>query len=207
MEKKRIRLKTLEAHRGDKRGEKGRSSKLTFLSKKNAVINIIGDEIASEIVKRIRDCRAWALIADTTPDISKHEQLSICISVVTRTGQCSEHLLFCKRASGTTALEIYNCVAAALTGEEISFEKLAAQTYDGASYMSGCYNGLQAIIKEKVGAHVVYVHCYAHTLNFVLSDSAGASVEVIKLFDNLEKLYNLFRKSQKIHNLYEAMQK
>ena len=155
----------------------------------------------------IRDCRAWALIVDTTPDVSKHEQLSICIRVITRTGQCSEHLLFCKRASGTMALEIYNCIAAALTSKQISFEKLVAETYDGASNMSGCYRGLQAIIKEKVGDHVVYVHCYAHTLNLVLSDSAGASVQVIKLFANLEKLYNLFRKSQKIHDLFESIQK
>ena len=64
---------------------------------------------------------------------------------------------------------------------------------DGVSNMSGCYNGLQANIKEKVGEHVVYVHCYAHTLNLVQSDSTGASVQVIKLFDNLEKLHNLFR--------------
>ena len=72
--------------------------------------------------------------------------------------------------------------------------------------MSGCYNGLQAIIKEKIGEHVVYVHCYAHTLNLVFSDSACASVQVIKLFDNLEMLYNLFKKSQKIHNLFESTQ-
>eukprot|EP00112_Aurelia_sp_Birch-Aquarium-sp1_P018848 Seg4565.5 transcript_id=Seg4565.5/GoldUCD/mRNA.D3Y31 product="Zinc finger MYM-type protein 1" protein_id=Seg4565.5/GoldUCD/D3Y31 len=209
LEKARIDQDMLEARQSGKRGAKGRGSKLTFLSKnsENAVINIIGEEIACEIVKMMRDCRAWALITDTTPDVSKHEQLSICIRVVTRTGQCSEHLLFCKRASGTTALEIYNCIVAALASKEISFEKLVAQRYDGASNMSGCYNGLQAIIKEKVGDHAVYVHCYAHTLNLVLSDSACASVQVIKSFDNLEKLYNLFRKSQKIHDLFESIQK
>ena len=72
--------------------------------------------------------------------------------------------------------------------------------------MSGCYNGLQAISKEKIGEHVIYVHCYAHTLNLVLSDSAGASVQVFKLFDSFEKLYSLFRKSQKIHDLFEFTQ-
>ena len=77
---------------------------------------------------------------------------------------------------------------------------------DGASNMSGCYNGLQAIIKEKVGELVVYVHCYAHKLNLVLSDSAGEPVQVIKLFDNLEMLHKLFRKSQKIHNIFEFTQ-
>ena len=48
---------------------KGRGSKLTFLSNKtqNNVIDVIGKEITSELVKRIHECKAWALIADTTP--------------------------------------------------------------------------------------------------------------------------------------------
>lgn len=108
LEKAKIDQEMLDARQASKRGAKGRGSKLTFLSKtsQNAVINIIGEEIATETVKMIRDCRAWALTVDTTPDVSKHEQLSICIRVVTRTGQCSKHLLFCKRAPRTTALEI-----------------------------------------------------------------------------------------------------
>ena len=72
--------------------------------------------------------------------------------------------------------------------------------------MSGCYNGLQAIIKQKVGDHVVFVHCYAHMLNLVLSDSAGIAVQVISLFNNLEALYVLFSKSQRIHGLFETAQ-
>lgn len=39
--------------------------------------------------------------------------------------------------------------------------------------MSWCCNGLQALIKAKIGIHVVYVHCYAHTLNLALSESIG----------------------------------
>ena len=54
-----------------KRGKKvlkRRGSKLTFLSNntQNNLINIIGKEIASQIVKDISSCRAWALIANTT---------------------------------------------------------------------------------------------------------------------------------------------
>ena len=54
----------------------GRSSKLTFLSNKtqNNVIDVIGKEITSELVKRIHKCKAWTLIAYTTPDVSHHEQ-------------------------------------------------------------------------------------------------------------------------------------
>ena len=136
--------------KGGKKGAKGHGSKLTFLSNdtQNNLISIIGKEISS--------CRAWALITDTTPDVSHYEQLSICTRIVNRNGKCSEHLLSCKRAYGTKAMELYNLISETLISKGVSFDKLVAQTYDGASNMSGCYNGLQAIIKEKVGEHVAF---------------------------------------------------
>ena len=92
----------------------------------------------------------------------------------------------------TSAVALYDVIAAALESQGVTFEKLVAQAYDSAYNMSGCYNGLQAIIKEKIGSHVIYVHCYAHTLNLVLADSASVSINVISMFSNLEKLYVLF---------------
>ena len=94
-----------------------------------------------------------------------------------------------------------------LKSKGVTFSKLVAQTYDGASNMSGCYNGLQSIIKDKIRSHVVYVHCYAHTLNLVLSDSASAAIDAISLFGKLEKVYALFSRSQKIHSVFEDIQK
>ena len=72
--------------------------------------------------------------------------------------------------------------------------------------MSGCYNGLQAILKQNIGNHVAYVHCYAHALNLVLSEAAGVVINLISFFGNLEKLYNLFSKSHRVHSLFESAQ-
>ena len=209
LEKVRNQQALSRTRKGGNKGAKGRGSKLTFLSNdmQNNVINIIGREITSQIFKEIGNCRAWALIADTTPDVSHHEQLSICARIVNYSGKCSEHLLSCKRASGTKAMELYKLISEMLISKSVSFDKLVAQTYDGASNMSGCYNGLQAIIKEKVGKHVAFVHCYAHiTLNLVLSDSASVAVQVISLFNELEAVYVLFSKTQRIHDLFEAVE-
>jgi hypothetical protein len=188
---------------------KGRGSMLSFLGNRtqNNIIDVIGKAITSEIVKRINQCKAWALIADTTPDVSHHEQLSICVRIVDRVGYCSEHLLCCKRAPGTTAQELYDTIVDALKSQGVTFDKVVAQTYDGASNMSGCYNRLQAIMRDEMGSHVVYTHCYAHTLNLVLSDSAGAAINVISLFSNLKKTYTLFSQSEKIHSMFETTQK
>ena len=78
----------------------GRGSKLTFVSNdiQNKLIDIISKQIAFEIINLIKGNVAWALIANTTTDISKHEQLSFCVRVVSKSGNVGEHVLFCTRA-------------------------------------------------------------------------------------------------------------
>ena len=43
-------------------------------------------------------------------------------------------------------------------------------------------------------------------MNLVLPVATTASVQVSKLFNNLEELYNLCKKSEKIHGLFESSQ-
>ena len=59
--------------------------------------------------------------------------------------------------------------------------------------------------KREIGDKVVYVHYYAHTLNLVLSDSAGIALDAAKLFDQLESLYLLFSRSEKIKKLLSSI--
>ncbi|KAL5502010.1 hypothetical protein EMCRGX_G008703 [Ephydatia muelleri] len=191
-------------------GQKGRGSVLTFMSYKsqNKLISIINEHITCTIVKAIHNCRAWSLMADTTPDISHHEQVSICVRIVHLNGHVSEHLLACQRAhAGTTAEDLYGVIMSVLKLRDVSFDKLIAQAYDGASNMSGCYNGLQSLIQTRINPNILYVHCYAHCLNLVISDAAATSVDVVTLFGNLETLYVLFTRSQKVHGLFEEVQR
>ena len=88
----------------------------------------------------------------------------------------------------------------------IKYENLVAQTYDGAANMSGKYHGLQQLVKDMAGEKVLFVHCYAHTLNLVLSDAACASLDIGQLFDYLQKLYVIFSKSQLINEIFPSFQ-
>ena len=93
----------------------------------------------------------------------------------------SEHILACQRALGTTAEDIFSIILTTLNvnSKDVSFGKLVAQTYDGASNMSGCYNGFQALIQSRINPNIIYIHCFAHTLNLVLSDTAAVTIDVI----------------------------
>ena len=83
-------------------------------------------------------------------------------------------------------------------------DNLVAQTYDAACNMTGRYNCLQAKFKELAGEEcIILVHCHAHTLNFVVGDTASASLEVAKLFKKLQALYVMVLKSQPIRQLFE----
>ena len=86
---------------------------------------------------------------------------------------------------------------------DVSFGRLIAQAYEGASNMSGCYNGLQSLFQTCINPNVLYVHCYALCLNLVISDAAAISVDVVTLFWNVEALYLLFTRSPKVHGLFE----
>jgi hypothetical protein len=50
--------------------------------------------------------------------------------------------------------------------------KLVAQCYDGAVVMPSGLNSVQARVKEEI-PQAIFVHCYAYTLNLVLSQGTA----------------------------------
>lgn len=49
------------------------------------------------------------------------------------------------------------------------FEPIIAQSYDGASVMSGRFNGVQQKLKSK-HPKAIYIHCMAHRMNLIVLD-------------------------------------
>lgn len=72
--------------------------------------------------------------------------------------------------------------------------KLIAQTYDGASVMSGSSGGVQAIVKQQY-PNAEYVHCHAHKLNLVMMNAAQINRSVRLFFANLQGICTFFSSS------------
>eukprot|EP00112_Aurelia_sp_Birch-Aquarium-sp1_P026950 Seg990.1 transcript_id=Seg990.1/GoldUCD/mRNA.D3Y31 product="hypothetical protein" protein_id=Seg990.1/GoldUCD/D3Y31 len=91
---------------------KGEGSKLTFLGNRtqNKMIDIISSAVKGGISRQVNDSLAWTLMADTTPDVSCQEQLSICARIVYTDGSYSEHMLNCIKASGAKADELFKVI-------------------------------------------------------------------------------------------------
>lgn len=82
-------------------------------------------------------------------------------------------------SKGQNAKNIVEAIYAYFEGQKISLQNthIVAQSYDGASVMSGNMNGVQAKIKEHHPA-AVYTHCMAHRLNLVVVDTCK-SIKVL----------------------------
>ena len=81
---------------------------------------------------------------------------------------------------------------------------IISQGYDGASVMSGQCSGVQQRIRE-VAPNVVYIHCYAHTLNLILVDSVKMVPYATEFFSLLESLY-VFISTTKAHAVFMQKQ-
>ncbi|GBP20185.1 hypothetical protein EVAR_82058_1 [Eumeta japonica] len=81
-----------------------------------------------------------------------------------------------------------------LSQYNIDVRNLRGQSYDNASNMPGCYNGLQAHIK-RINHLAHYVPCAAHSLNLVGVRAAESCVGAISFFGFVQALYNFFSAS------------
>ena len=61
--------------------------------------------------------------------------------------------------------------------------------------MSGKYNGVQVLVKEKFGAVAEYIPCYAHSLNLVGVCAAQSCPKIAQFFDFVENIYVFFAAS------------
>jgi len=97
----------------------------------------------------------------------------------------------------TTGKGIADRISQVLHELNISMNNLRWQTYDGAVNMSGIYNGVQTIIKQKQSL-ADYIHCTAHASNLAAKIVATSSILAASAMDSVNELGNLFSRSGKL---------
>lgn len=108
----------------------------------------------------------FGIITDGTQDIQGNEQEAVCVRYVDDSFDVHEDLLGLYQVASTTGLSICKMLQDAMIRLQLPIQHLRAQTYDGASNMSGKYKGCQAEMK-KVQPLAMYVHCGAHVTNLI----------------------------------------
>ncbi|CAN1130067.1 hypothetical protein LINPERPRIM_LOCUS13014 [Linum perenne] len=80
----------------------------------------------------------------------------------------------------------------------ISKLKLRGQGYDGASNMSGKFNGLKTLFL-KVSSYACFVHCFAHRLQLTLVSSAKDCDPIWDFYSILDKVINIVKSSPELN--------
>lgn len=181
---------------------KGKTSYLSF-STYEELIKIMAKTVTNAIVEEVKASKYFAVIVDSTPDITHNDQLSFVIRYVNKEGLPEERFLEFHRNSGHTGKELADALITFLSTHGIEINNCRGQTYDNAANMSGIYSGLQAKIKEE-NPLAFFIPCSAHSLNLVGSSAANCCKLAISFFELLQNLYNFFSTSTHRWNLLSS---
>ncbi|KAL4153992.1 hypothetical protein QTP88_001825 [Uroleucon formosanum] len=146
------------------------------------MLNICQQEISLEIKK----ADYLSITADETTDVSAIFQMVIVYRYIVKDKVVERFWGFLKPKAHNSE-ELAECIKEQLD-QHIgnATDKLIAQTYDGASVMSGNINGVQAKIKLHY-PNANYVHCYAHQLNLVMANAASINRNTIEQASGLKR--------------------
>lgn len=134
----------------------------------NNIIKICGEIIQHEIVTKINRAKSFSILMDETTDISRTEQLALCIRYVDIDEENEnssyifrEDFLQFVAVHNTTGMNLATVMLKSLQALGVDCNYLVGQGYDGATAISGSFTGVQGIIKDKYPA-AIYVHYSAH---------------------------------------------
>ncbi|XP_050528113.1 zinc finger MYM-type protein 1-like [Daktulosphaira vitifoliae] len=175
---------------------------LCFCAKRDTSIKsqMVIESIANELQKS----KYFSILADETKDLSKTEQLSVMIRYFYN-NTVNERFLGYVPCSELHAKALFEFIKITLSACGINIQNCIAQTYDGASVMSGTQNGVQAIFQKEV-PKALYTHCYNHRLNLVIVDVCKNVPKIEKIISLLQQLYNFINRST-VHMAFLGIQK
>ncbi|KAJ9563852.1 hypothetical protein OSB04_009012 [Centaurea solstitialis] len=135
-------------------------------------------------------------MVDESSDVSRKEQMAVVLRFVDKNGSVQERFIGVVHVMDTSALSLKVALDALFAKHGLSFTKVRGQGYDGASNMSGKFNGLKALILSD-NESAFYVHCFAHQLQLVVVAVARKHDGVRDFFDLLALVVTVVNSSCK----------
>ena len=126
-------------------------------------LEVIGEWIEQETVKKIREAEYFTLLLDESTDNASRSELSLIARIVDEDGCIQNHFLTLIQLQRSDALSIFTAVYDYLEAKEIDITHMSFSGLDGCSTMMGVHNGVQAHFKKSCSHHSS-IHCRNHRL-------------------------------------------
>lgn len=169
----------------------------------NDLIQSVSNVLINEIKKEVFKCNFVAIMLDETSDISHKSQLALILRYVLN-GQPFERFIGFYDVSADRSAQALSQFVKNFVDLWGFGKKLIAQTYDGAAVMSGALNGTQKLVRDAFPL-AIFIHCFAHNLNLVLSKSVSFIKECKIFFSSISGLTSFFSNSTKRNYALDAI--
>lgn len=156
----------------------------------NDLITAIAEVMGEEIRREVNKAPFVSVMVNEMTDASNAAQLGLVLRYVTDTGIKVRFVRFEDVTCGKRADDIAGLIIQFLVENEC-LGKVMAQCFDGAAVMSSRLNGVLAKVKERAPL-ALFIHCYAHRLNLVLTQGASKLKECKIFFAHLNGLAAFF---------------
>ena len=164
----------------------------------------MGHSVLCSILKEIQMAGWYSIMVDEATDISRNEQMCLCVRWVDEEYSVNEDTIGLVHVSKTDSTTLFTEFKAALVCCMLPLDKCRGQAYDGAVNMSGKHRGVAALVKKEENA-VVHVHCLAHSLNLSLQDVTRTCLSISEGLLFIRELIQLIKWSPKRHSLFETL--
>ena len=170
----------------------------------NEILQILADLILERIQQDCIACGPFGVIVDETSDISRTEQVSLCLSFIAN-GVKKEAFVGFYETKTTDGKALYDLITKAISDLNLDLTNIVGKCFDGAANMSGKEKGLAARMKN-CSPLAVYVHCYGHLLNLALQDTMSEVEPLRNALGTIQSLYNLLEASSKRHAMFRDIE-
>lgn len=130
----------------------GGARNCTYLSNRaqNDLICAMGENVLNKVVEHVKAAHLFTVMMDETTDVSGKEQVSIMVQFVDSEENIQERLIGFSAVARPNAETLFNLLKDTLISRGLNLSNVIGQCYDGASTMTGQYNGVQARLKDEV---------------------------------------------------------
>ncbi|KAJ1113301.1 hypothetical protein NDU88_001553 [Pleurodeles waltl] len=163
----------------------------------NEFISLLGDHIRTVIFQNIIKAKYFAIMFDSTPDISHTDQMSQVIRYVHIEDSgvhVTESFIDFIQLYGKSADVITKQICDKLQADGLKLEHCYGQGYDNAATMAGHISGVQKRILD-MNPKAMFVPCNNHSLNLAGMHAVGVGTKSVTFFGTVEKVYAFFSSS------------
>ena len=182
-----------------------RYKKFTSWSIQNELLELSARQVLLKLCDDIRKSGMFSVIVDGTSDITCTEQESVSVRYVDVDLQPQEVFLGFYKLESTDAETIKNMICDVLLRCHLPTCLLRGQSYDGASNMSGRWNGTQALIL-KIQPLAIYVHCLMHSGNLAMLEAMESTAMIRDASGYANELALFSRHSTKLSSILKLVQ-